>query len=120
MASGKRLRRRRRQFNGKGLMAVRLAFARKFGRLPRGTDPVFFDPDADQPNSLSLGSTQRLVLEAMLEKGTAPHIVYAYCCTGFHISEIMRSALPSERLSRWDMAVGEYLAFGDKANNTQH
>ncbi len=108
------------QFDGKGLMAIRLAFARKFGRFPSGDDPVFFDPDADRPYSLPAGGTQRLLLEAMLEHGTSPHIVYAYCRTGFAVSDINRSALPQDRLSRWDTAINEYLAFGAKAKNVQH
>ena len=110
----------RTQFDGKGLMAIRLAFAHKFGRLPRGDDPVFFDPDADRPYSLPAGGMQRLLLEAMLEHGTAPHIVYAYCRTGFAVSDKNRSALPPDKLSRWDTAIDEYLAFGAKAKNVQH
>ena len=107
-------------FDGKGLMAIRLAFAHKFGRLPRGDDPVFFDPDADRPYSLPSGGTQRLLLEAMLENGTAPQIVYAYCRTGFAVSDKNRTTLPPDRLSRWDTAINEYLAFGAKAKYIQH
>jgi hypothetical protein len=101
-------------------MAIRLAFARKFGRLPVGTDPVFFDPDAEQPSSLAPGGTHRLILEAMLENGTAPQLVYAYCLTGFPVSDAMRGSLPPEHILRWDMAIGEYLAFWDKGNHIQH
>ena len=107
-------------FDGKGLMAIRLAFAHKFGRLPRGDDPVFFDPDADRPYSLPSGGTQRLLLEAMLENGTAPQIVYAFCRTGFAVSDKNRTTLPPDRLSRWDTAINEYLAFGVKAKHIQH
>jgi hypothetical protein len=110
----------RTEFDGNGLMAVRLAFAHKFGRFPRGDDPVFFDPSADCPRSLPRGGTQRLLLEAMLENGTAPHIVYAYCRTGFAVSEKNRTAFPADRLSIWDTAISEYLAFGAKAKQIQH
>jgi hypothetical protein len=110
----------RTEFDGKGLMAIRLAFAHKFGRFPHGEDPVFFDPDADRPYSLPRSATQRLLLEAMLENGTAPHIVYACCRTGFAISEENRTAFPADRLSRWDTAVSEYLAFRAKARQVQH
>lgn len=82
-------------FDGKGLRAIRLAFAHKFGRLPRGDDPVFFGPDADRPYSLPSGGTQRLLLEAMLENGTAPQIVYAFCRTGFAVSDKNRTAAGS-------------------------
>ena len=110
----------RTEFDGNGLMAIRLAFAHKFGRFPRGDDPVFFDPDANRPYSLPSGGTQRLLLEAMLENGTAPQIVYAYCRTGFAVFDKNRTALPPDRLFRWDTAINEYLAFGAKAKHVQH
>ena len=98
----------------KGLIAIRLAFAHKFGRLPRGDDPVFFDPDADEPHSLPSSAAQRLLLQAMLETNTPPQIVYAYCRTGFVVSDKNRCALPQDRLSLWDTAINEYFAFEDK------
>ena len=101
-------------------MAIRLAFAHKFGRFPSGDDPVFFDPDSDMPSSLPSGGVQRLLLEAMLEGGTAPQLVYAYCRTGFAVSDSNRAALPPERLSRWDTAINEYCAFGAKTKHVQH
>lgn len=118
-----RLHRRRRaelQFDEEGLMAICFAFAHKFGRLPRGSDPVFFDPEANEPRSLPSSSAQRILLEAMLENGTAPQIVYAYCRTGFAVSEKNRSGLPQDRLFQWDTAINEYLAFGEKAARLHH
>jgi hypothetical protein len=108
------------RFDKKGLMAVCFAFAHKFGRLPRGDDPVFFDPEADKPRSLPSSGMQRLLLEAMLENGTSPQIIYAYCRTGFAVSDQTGWALPPERLSLWDTAINEYFAFGDKARRVQH
>jgi hypothetical protein len=107
-------------FDAKGLMAIRLAFAHKFGRLPRGSDPVFFDPHRDRPYSLPSDAKQRLLLEAMLEAGTAPEIVYALCRTGFAVSGDARRILPPEQVSRWDMAIDEYLAFEAKTNTMHH
>ena len=117
-----RHRRKRAQtrFARKGLMAICFAFAHKFGRLPRSDDPVFFDPEADRPLPLPSSGTQRLLLEAMLENDTPPHIVYAYCRTGFAVSDENRCTLPPERLSLWDTAIDEYLAFGDKARRVHH
>ena len=121
MASkGRRSRHANPVFDGKGLMAIRLAFAHKFGRFPCGDDPVFFDPDADQPYALPTGGTQRLLLEAMLENGTAPQIVYAFCRTGFAVSDENRTALSADRLFRWDTAISEYLAFWAKTKYMQH
>jgi hypothetical protein len=103
-----------------GLMAICWAFAHKFGRLPRGDDPVFFDPDADQPHSLPLSAAQRFRLQVMLETDASPEIVYACCRTGFVVSDDNRSVLPEERLSQWETAILEYFAFGDRARNAQH
>ena len=113
-------RRAQTRFDKKGLMAIRFAFAHKFGRLPRGDDPVFFDPEAEKPHSLPSSGMQRLILEAMLENGTPPHIVYAYCRTGFAVSDQDRCAEPRERLAQWDSAISEYFAFGEKARRVQH
>ncbi len=101
-------------------MAIRLAFAHKFGRLPQGNDPVFFDPGAERPSSLPSGQTHRALLEAMLENGTAPEIVYAFCRTGVAVSDKTRRVLPPEQVSSWDMAIKEYFAFGEKTKNIQH
>jgi len=101
-------------------MAICFAFAHKFGRLPQGDDPVFFDPEADKPHSLPASGMQRLLLEAMLENGTPPQIIYAYCRTGFAVSDKNRRAYPQEQLSLWDTAINEYFAFGDKARRMQH
>lgn len=120
MASKMRRRRAGSRFDAKGLMAIRLAFAHKFGRFPRGDEPVFFDPEADRPYSLPEGGMQRLLLEAMLENGSPPHIVYAFCRTGFAVSERARSAAPPDRLAAWDTAINEFLAFDAKAGNVQH
>jgi hypothetical protein len=123
LAMASKLHRRRRaetQFDEEGLMAISFAFAHKFGRLPRGDDPVFFDPEADKPCSLPSSSLQRLLLEAMLENATPPQIVYAYCRTGFAVSDKNRAALRPELLSQWDTAINEYLAFEEKADRLQH
>ncbi len=114
------LRRAETQFDEQGLMAICFAFAHKFGRLPRGDDPVFFDPEADKPRSLPSSAAQRLLLEAMLETNTPPQIVYACCRTGFVVSDKNRTTLPQERLSQWDAAILEYFAFGDRARSVQH
>ena len=107
-------------FDKKGLMAICFAFAHKFGRLSSGDDPVFFDPEADKPHSLPSSGMQRRLLEAMLENRTPPQMVYAYCRTGFAVSDRDRGALPLDRLSQWDAAIDEYFAFADKARKVRH
>ncbi len=120
MASQIRRRDARNKFNKKGLMALYLAFSHKFGRPPCGNDPVFFDPEADRPCSLPQGGTQRLLLEAMLETGTAPQLVYAFSVTGFDVSDKTRADLSPGRRAEWDNAVRNYLAFGFKTKSISH
>jgi hypothetical protein len=106
--------------NENGLMAICWAFAHKFGRLPRGDDPVFFDPDADKPHPLPLSAAQRFHLQTMLETNSPPQIIYACCRTGFVVSDDERTALAQERLSQWDTAILEYHAFEGRAGRVRH
>ena len=108
------------EFDSDGLSAVSLAFSHKFGRPPSGSDPVFFDPKANEPCSLPRGGMQRLLLEAMLESGTSPEIVYAFCRTGVAVFEERRSDVPSEQLSLWDTAISEYEAFENREQSVLH
>ena len=119
---GTQMRRRhaRNKFDKKGLMAIYLAFSRKFGRPPCGDDPVFFDPEADRPRSLPSRGTHRLLLEAMLESGTAPHFVYAFCVTGLIVSDSTRADLSPDRLATWEKAIRDYRAFGVKTKSVSH
>ena len=105
--------------NENGLMAICWAFAHEFGRLPRGDDPVFFDPNADKPHSLPLSAGQ-VSPPDMLETNAPPQIIYACCRTGFVVSDDARTALAQELLSKWDTAILEYHAFEDRAGRVQH
>lgn len=68
------------------LLKQREAFRKKFGRDPGPGDPVFFDPDADEPRPLSEGASDNPfdpeVLEALRKTGAAPQFIYAYRKTG--------------------------------------
>jgi hypothetical protein len=57
-------------------------FREKFGREPGPTDPIFFDPDCDDPTPLTEAKIQAEVLEAMRRAGTSPEYAYAYKKTG--------------------------------------
>lgn len=87
----------------------RLAFIKKFGRDPAPGDPVFFDPDADEPTEMPPVKLEAEVLDAMHKAGTPPEFVYAYRKTGL-LGIADRSAWPPERRKEWEDAIGEYLA----------
>ena len=56
------------------------AFRKKFGREPGPNDPVFFDPDADEPTPMR--DMQEQILAAMEKANLPPEFAYAYRKTG--------------------------------------
>ena len=48
------------------------AFKEKFGREPGPNDPVFFDPDADAPQPISIEKLRAVVIEAARKAGLDP------------------------------------------------
>jgi len=122
MATKNDLRRKgpRPSYSESGLFALQLAFLSKFGRFPGGKDPVFFDPGADNPQSLSIGDLQRYTVESMLYEHTPPQAIYAYMKCGFLVSEETQKTLPQENVVKWEKAVDEFFMFVDKLGSTQH
>ncbi|MGW3291048.1 hypothetical protein ACWDR3_41085 [Streptomyces sp. NPDC001002] len=62
----------------------RAAFEEKFGLSPGPDDPVFFDPEADEPRPLPQDALHRVmdeVLEAAERSGLDPAFVHAYRST---------------------------------------
>jgi hypothetical protein len=57
-------------------------FIEKFGHPPGPTDPVFFDPHADEPQSMIDEAVDHYLLEAMRKAGIHPALIYAYQKTG--------------------------------------
>lgn len=86
----------------------REAFHRKFGRDPGPDDPVFFDPDADTPEPLEMDPIRRLVVDAMVQAGTKPEVVYAFSKTGLIVTDMNQDNLSLEQLAEWDAAIAEY------------
>jgi hypothetical protein len=61
------------------LLQQREAFRAKFGRDPGPNDPVFFDPDKDEPTPIDMEAD---VLAAMSKANLPPEFAYAYKKTG--------------------------------------
>jgi hypothetical protein len=110
---------RRKPEDEKGLLAIQLAFAKKFGRFPADDDPVFFDPDADTPQPLDPNHVLRGMLEAMLKAGTPAQLIYACYVTGFIVAERNRDQFSEEQLGEWEAAIDEYFAFVDRRKTRQ-
>ena len=89
----------------------RLAFREKFGRDPGLGDPVFFDPDADEPRPFSeqqMGQMDALLLQAMQQVGIDPAKIYAWKRTGRLVSEENWKHLTREERAEWQAALHEY------------
>lgn len=58
------------------------AFEEKFGRPPEPSDPVFFDPDADEPVVMSPAGAEQAGVASLEAAGINPAWIYAYQHTG--------------------------------------
>lgn len=97
------------------------AFEKKFRRRPEPRDPLFFDPDANEPRALSAEKIDKDVFAAMQAAGTPQHIVYAFKRTGLLLIDELRSAYPADAIAEWDAAIDEYfsMAANDKHADTR-
>jgi hypothetical protein len=62
------------------------AFRQKFGRDPGPEDPLFFDPEADQPRPMDDGQLDGMVVDALRHAGADPAYIHAYKRTGVLIT----------------------------------
>lgn len=93
-----------------GLKAQRVAFEEKFGRPPGPTDPIFFDPDADTPQMMSMVSVESAMVGAMQTAGISDEYIYAYQHTGLMLTEDNYELMSDEDLAAWDAAIESYRA----------
>jgi hypothetical protein len=94
----------------KMLRYQRKKFIEKFGRKPGPDDPVFFDPEASTPVSLTPKQLEDATLRAMLAAGTPPQFVYAYQKSGFLVNESGYENMSPEDRAAYDAAIDEYFA----------
>jgi hypothetical protein len=66
-------------------------FRDKFGRDPRPEDPIFFDPDADEPRPRDLDTVIREMTEGLRhagrETGVDPALIEAWCELGYVVTD---------------------------------
>src|SRR5207247_327295 len=72
------------------------AFREKFGRDPKSDDPIFFEPDADEPILISEEKYDEAMVEAMSAAGLDPALIFAYKRTGRLVTETNRHLLTGE------------------------
>ena len=84
------------------------AFRKKFGREPGPGDPVFFDPDADEPKRLDPARMHRDVMEHLIQFGLAADKIYAYGKTGFLMDEDGWKNATKEAREEYEAALDEF------------
>ena len=83
-------------------------FRAKFGREPGPTDPVFFDPDADEPRPLNIDAAFDELAAIAGEVGVSPQLIYAKKKTGRIVTENNKQFLTPAELKEWNDAIEEY------------
>jgi hypothetical protein len=94
------------------------ASRKKFGREPQDGDPVFFDPNADNPVPIPDQEIDDAFM--FLLKDAPPQIVYAYKKTGRVLLDDLRHQYQPEAIAEFDAAIAEYFELekaGKLSNN---
>ncbi|ANZ35875.1 hypothetical protein BBK82_07040 [Lentzea guizhouensis] len=88
-------------------------FREKFGRQPGPEDPIFFDPDAEDPTPLSAGSLSReldRLVENADEIGVPPALIKAFRDLGYLVTEENRHLFSAAEIEAWRETVERYRA----------
>jgi hypothetical protein len=84
-------------------------FRDKFGRDPGPEDPIFFDPNADEPRPHDLDTVTREMTEGLRQAGTEagidPALIDAWCELGYVVTEDNRHLFSACDIAAWDEAV---------------
>ena len=83
-------------------------FARSSDVTLCSDDPIFFDPDADEPVPLNPQEYEQDMIETMAQAGINPAFIYAFKRTGRIVTESNRDRLTEEELRQWNDAIDEY------------
>lgn len=92
----------------KALRRQRKKFIKKFGREPGPDDPVFFDPDADEPVGFPPEKMKAQFIEGMKKAGIRAEIIYAYSKTGALLSERNLDNYPRDLVAECNATVDEF------------
>ncbi|MBO0823398.1 MAG: hypothetical protein J2P27_06005 [Actinobacteria bacterium] len=86
-------------------------FREKFGRDPDPGDPVFFDPDSDEPTLLAADFFERLLLETAdrMDDRELRAMLRACVEVGFLVTERNRHLFSAHEVEAWGEAVERHL-----------
>jgi hypothetical protein len=83
-------------------------FRAKFGREPGPNDPIFFDPNADEPLPFNAEAAFEELVAIAGQIGIAPQLIYAMNKTGRMVTEDNQQFLTPSELQEWNEAIAEY------------
>lgn len=83
-------------------------FREKFGRAPGPDDPIFFDPNAEEPLPLNVEAAFAELVAIAGQIGIAPQLIYAMNKTGRMVTEDNQKFLTPSELQEWNDALAEY------------
>lgn len=83
-------------------------FRVKFGRDPGPDDPVFFDPDAEEPRPTPVVKIESEAVAAMEKAGINPALIYAHQQTGLIVTADNQHLLDDADLDEWNDAIDRY------------
>jgi hypothetical protein len=86
----------------------RTAFIAKFGRAPGPEDPVFFDPDANEPRPVDPTVLRARMLEAMRSAGVPDRILFAVKTCDRIITTENVHLLSDQDIAEWNAALALY------------
>ncbi len=94
----------------------RALFVEKFGREPGPEDPIFFDPDADEPTPLGVSGEMAMwedMMAAAEEAGLDPALIHAARELGFLLIEANQHLFSAMEVEAWRQAVLSYRGEAD-------
>ena len=84
-------------------------FEEKFGRPPGPDDPLFFDPDADEPQPVSLTGLETETVGMLEAAGVSPAWIYAYQHTDGLLPRPDGSFASARDQAEWDEVISRYV-----------
>ena len=100
--------------------AQRRFFEEKFGRPPGPDDPLFFDPDADEPQPMSLPGVETATVSMLEAAGISPAWIYAYQHTDGLLPRTDGSFTSERDSAEWHEAVDRYMKLHQAASPVDH
>jgi hypothetical protein len=95
-------------------------FEDKFGRSPGPDDPLFFDPDADQPQPVSLTGLETETVAMLEAAGICPAWIYAYQHTDGLLPRPDGSFASARDQAEWDEAISRYVRVHQPGTTIDH